>query len=95
MSGASELVTNALRHASQENGDITLRLGRTEDRTLWLEVQDGTPKHPHLQPVDMISEVGCSLVIVDYLSRGCGLHPLEGDTGKVVFAVIDPCPRDR
>ncbi|TDE33972.1 ATP-binding protein [Actinomadura sp. 6K520] len=86
---ASELVTNALRHASEEDGDVTLRLGRTEDDALWMEVQDATCELPHVQEADMISEVGRGLLIVEQLSRCWGVRPLANNAGKVVFAVID------
>ncbi|TDC95611.1 ATP-binding protein [Actinomadura sp. 7K507] len=66
---ASELVTNALRYASEEDGDVTLRLGRTEDGALWMEVQDGTCELPYVQEPDMISEVGRGLMIVEQVAR--------------------------
>lgn len=86
---ASELVTNALRHASEGDGNVTLRLGRTEDDALWMEVQDGTCELPHVQEADMVSEVGRGLLIVEQLSRCWGVRPLANNAGKVVFAVID------
>jgi two-component sensor histidine kinase len=87
---ASELVTNALRHAAQEDGDVALRLGLGEDEAVWMEVQDGTSKLPQMREADMISEVGRGLMIVDYFTRCWGVRPLGNDAGKVVFAVIDP-----
>ncbi|MBB4772084.1 ATP-binding protein [Actinomadura livida] len=86
---ASELVTNALRHASEKDGDVTLRLGRTEDDALWMEVQDVTCELPHVQQADMVSEVGRGLLIVEQLSRCWGVRPLANNAGKIVFAVID------
>lgn len=86
---ASELVTNALRYASEEDGDVTLRLGRTEDDALWMEVQDGTCELPQVQEGDMLSEVGRGLMLVEQVSRCWGVRPLAGKAGKVVFAVID------
>ncbi|QXJ22574.1 ATP-binding protein [Actinomadura graeca] len=88
---ASELVTNALRHASPQDGDVTLRLDRTEDGTLWIEVQDGTStKLPEIQEPDLTSEVGRGLVLVDYFSLCWGVRPLADKAGKVVFAVVTP-----
>ncbi|TDC53012.1 hypothetical protein E1281_18335 [Actinomadura sp. KC345] len=86
---ASELVTNALRYASEEDGDVTLRLGRTEDGALWMEVQDATCELPHVRQPDMITEVGRGLLIVEQLARCWGVRPLANNAGKIVFAVID------
>ncbi|NVI86718.1 ATP-binding protein [Actinomadura sp. BRA 177] len=86
---ASELVTNALRYASEKDGDVTLRLDRTEDDALWMEVQDATCDLPHVQETDMVSEVGRGLFIVGQFSRRWGVRPLAGQAGKVVFAIID------
>lgn len=88
---ASELVTNALRHASASDGDVIFRLGRTEDGALWMEVQDATCDPPHLQTIgEATSETGRGLVIVDQLTRCWGARPLADRAGKVVFAVLDP-----
>ncbi|GAA4365090.1 hypothetical protein GCM10023088_10110 [Actinomadura verrucosospora] len=59
---ASELITNALRYASAPDGDVTFRIGRTEDGALWMEVQDETCDMPRIQCADTISETagGCS-----------------------------------
>ncbi|SNR88224.1 ATP-binding protein [Actinomadura mexicana] len=87
---ASELVTNALRHASASGDDVTFRIGRTDDGALWLEVQDATCDLPRIQCADTISEVGRGLFIVDQFARCWGIRPLTGNAGKVVFAVLDP-----
>ncbi|MBE1530185.1 ATP-binding protein [Actinomadura algeriensis] len=87
---ASELVTNALRYASEKDGDVMLRLDWTKDGALWLEVQDATCDLPHVQEADMVSEVGRGLFIVDQFSRRWGVRPLAGQGGKIVFAIIDP-----
>ncbi|XRQ09607.1 ATP-binding protein [Actinomadura welshii] len=86
---ASELVTNALRHASASDGDVTFRLGRTEDGALWMEVQDATCDLPHMQETDTVSEAGRGLFIIDQFCRCWGVRPLAGNAGKVVFAVVD------
>lgn len=86
---ASELVTNALRHASEKDGDVILRLGRTEDGALWMEVQDASYELPHLREADVISEVGRGLFLVDQYCRCWGVRALAGNAGKVVYAVID------
>ncbi|RKS70941.1 anti-sigma regulatory factor (Ser/Thr protein kinase) [Actinomadura pelletieri DSM 43383] len=87
---ASELVTNAFQHASTPDDDVTLRLGRTEDGALWMEVQDPTTDLPNLRETDALSEAGRGLLIVDQFCRCWGVRPLSGNAGKVVFAVIDP-----
>ena len=87
---ASELVTNALQHAtSATDGDVILRLSRTEDDALWMEVQDATCDLPHMQETDTVSETGRGLFIVEQFCRCWGVRPLAGNTGKVVFAVIN------
>jgi anti-sigma regulatory factor (Ser/Thr protein kinase) len=86
---ASELVTNALHYASGSDGDVTFRIGRTEDGALWMEVQDATCDLPHMQESDTISEAGRGLFIVDQFCRCWGVRPLAGNVGKVVFAVLD------
>ena len=87
---ASELVTNALQHAASESdGDVVLRLSRTEDDALWMEVQDAACGLPHLLATDASSESGRGLFIVDQYARCWGIRALAGNAGKVVFAVID------
>ena len=87
---ASELVTNALQHAASESdGDVVLRLSRTEDDALWMEVQDAACGLPHLLAADASSESGRGLFIVDQYARCWGIRALAGNAGKVVFAVID------
>lgn len=86
---ASELVTNALRYASASDGDVALRIGRTDDGALWIEVQDATCDLPRIQHADTISEAGRGLFIVDQFARRWGVRPLSGNAGKVVFAVLE------
>ncbi|MGI5204601.1 ATP-binding protein [Spirillospora sp. CA-108201] len=86
---ASELVTNALRYASASDGDVTLRIGRTDDGALWMEVQDATCDLPRVQCADITDEAGRGLFIVDQFARSWGVRPLSGNAGKVVFAVLD------
>lgn len=87
---ASELVTNALRYASAPDGDVTFRVGRTDDGALWMEVQDETCDLPRVQRAATISETGRGMFIVDQFARCWGVRPLAGNAGKVVFAVVDP-----
>ncbi|WP_131732280.1 ATP-binding protein [Actinomadura formosensis] len=87
---ASELVTNALRYASASDDDVTLRLDRTEDGGLWMEVQDAACALPYMQEADATSEAGRGLFIVDRLALCWGVRPLAGNAGKVIFAVLNP-----
>ncbi|MEU4820430.1 ATP-binding protein [Actinomadura sp. NPDC023710] len=86
---ASELVTNALRHASASDDDVTFRIGRTDDGALWMEIQDATCDLPRIQRADATSETGRGLFIVDQFARCWGVRPLAGNAGKVVFAVLN------
>ncbi|MEU8344359.1 ATP-binding protein [Spirillospora sp. NPDC048832] len=87
---ASELVTNALQHAASETDeDVILRLHRTEDDALWMEVQDAAHDLPHMLAADTSSETGRGLFIVDQYARCWGIRALAANAGKVVFAVID------
>jgi two-component sensor histidine kinase len=87
---ASELVTNALQHAaSATDEDVILRLSRTEDDALWMEVQDAARGLPHMLAADTSSETGRGLLIVDQYARCWGIRALADNVGKVVFAVID------
>jgi anti-sigma regulatory factor (Ser/Thr protein kinase) len=86
---ASELVTNALRHASASDDDVTFRIGRTDDGALWMEIQDATCDLPRIQRADTISKTGRGLFIVDQFARCWGVRPLAGNAGKVVFAVLN------
>ncbi|NKZ05609.1 ATP-binding protein [Actinomadura latina] len=90
---ASELVTNALQHAesatSATGDDVILRLSRTEDDALWMEVQDAAYGLPHMLAADTTSETGRGLFIVDQYARCWGIRALADNVGKVVFAVLD------
>lgn len=88
---ASELVTNAVRYANAATDDeLTVRLSRAEDGSLWLEVQDSVCEPPRVQQAGPDSESGRGLFIVDQLTRHWGVRPLAGKAGKVVFAVFGP-----
>ncbi|MCP2337964.1 hypothetical protein [Actinomadura rupiterrae] len=42
-----------------------------------------------MRRAETISEAGRGLFIVDQFCRCCGVRPLAGNVGKVVFAVLD------
>lgn len=85
---ASELVTNAVRHAVGD--EVTVRLALTGDGALWLEVEDASCDMPRIGDVEPIGESGRGLLIVEQVARHWGVRLLAGQAGKVVFAVLGP-----
>jgi serine phosphatase RsbU (regulator of sigma subunit)/anti-sigma regulatory factor (Ser/Thr protein kinase) len=75
----SELVTNALRHASEP---ITLRLIR--NRALICEVSDGSHTAPHVRQARPLDEGGRGLHLVAQLANRWGTR--YTDTGKTIWA---------
>jgi hypothetical protein len=89
---ATELLTNALLHAS---APITLRL--IKDSSLICEVSDCSRTFPHLLPAYALDECGRGLQLVARLSSRWGTRYTR--TGKVVWAeqalpVTPACGRD-
>ncbi|MBD9702148.1 MULTISPECIES: ATP-binding protein [Streptomyces] len=78
----SELVTNALRHAT---GPIGVRLVRPADPsgTLLVEVSDPLPDPPRERAADVDDESGRGLQLVACSSRAWGTRP--GEAGKTVW----------
>ncbi|WP_285915524.1 SpoIIE family protein phosphatase [Actinomadura opuntiae] len=76
---ASELVTNAIRHAE---GPIRLRLIR--DRTLVCEVSDGSETAPHLRRARVFDEGGRGLLLVAQLTQSWGTR--QTARGKTIWA---------
>ncbi|MEV7968047.1 ATP-binding protein [Sphaerisporangium sp. NPDC088356] len=76
---ATELVTNALRHAW---GEPVLTL-LAEDGTLRCEVEDDNPDLPRIIQPDEYDETGRGLYLVGMLSCRWGFDPRR--TGKVVW----------
>ena len=76
----SELVTNAMRHAS---GPITLRLKNLEDRLI-CEVSDGSSTFPRPRWARSDDEGGRGLMLVDRLSNRWGTRP--SDNGKIIWS---------
>ncbi len=79
----SELVTNAIRHAT---GPITLRLIR--DDALICEVSDASNTSPRLRHARTTDEGGRGLLIVAQLTRRWGTRYTS--TGKIIWAEQDP-----
>ncbi|MFE0728438.1 ATP-binding protein [Streptomyces antibioticus] len=78
----SELVTNALRHASGPIGVRLVRPARPE-RVLLVEVSDPVPDPPKERAAHPEDESGRGLQLVASASRRWGSRP--GDTGKTVW----------
>jgi anti-sigma regulatory factor (Ser/Thr protein kinase) len=75
----SELVTNAIRHAS---GRVRLRLIR--ERTLVCEVLDGGASAPHLRHPRAMDEGGRGLLLVSQLAERWGTRFVPD--GKIIWA---------
>jgi anti-sigma regulatory factor (Ser/Thr protein kinase) len=93
----SELVTNAgrtsanLTHSRYEGRwrpgtpPVRLRLSADAEQVL-IQVWDGDPQLPQLQDADLMAESGRGLLLVASLSTQWGAYPLDGSSGKVVWA---------
>jgi anti-sigma regulatory factor (Ser/Thr protein kinase) len=82
---ASELVTNAVRHA---NGDVALSLRLETDRVR-VAVTDNSEKLPVMSDLDAAHDGGWGLHIVDRLASSWGLE--ADDDGKTVWCeVVEP-----
>jgi anti-sigma regulatory factor (Ser/Thr protein kinase) len=81
----SELVTNAIRHASADGGEVELRLEATE---AWLRIQvhDADPRPPQPRVPAALDEGGFGFVIVEALADKWGSCQSEG--GKAVWAKL-------
>ncbi|MFD7016016.1 ATP-binding protein [Streptomyces sp. NPDC059161] len=76
----SELVTNALRHAS---GPIGVRLDRLDDDTLLVEVSDPLPDAPVERVAAIDDEGGRGIQLVACSAQRWGTR--RGRTGKTVW----------
>ena len=90
----SELVANAVLHASTGPGQpgirLTLACGHGE---LAIQVSDRNPNLPQAQHPAGYDESGRGLLMVQALSDSYGCYPLEdGTTGKTVCAVLRTVP---
>lgn len=81
---ASELVTNAVRHAGT---DVDVRFAALGP-LLHLIVRDQGPGQLRLSPCDVTGLTGRGLLLVEALARSWGVLP-TGDTGKAVWALLD------
>ena len=83
----SELVTNAVRHAQNEDRMIALRLETTAGG-LRIEVHDGDSRWPQPGTPDDLDESGFGFVLVAALASTWGVTDLA--VGKAVWAELDP-----
>jgi len=80
---ASELVTNAVRHA---NGDVALTV-RLDDHRVRLAVSDSSKELPVMGDLEAAFEGGWGLHIVDRLASSWGLE--SDDDGKTVWCEVE------
>ena len=85
---ASELVTNAVRHAAPP---IELRLRLLAER-LVLEVHDGSTTVPVARAADPEAPNGRGLHLVESMSDGWGIRPTGN--GKAIWCVFPLQPHD-
>ena len=78
----SELVTNAVAHASTPV-KVEVKVERTEDRAR-VEVYDGSMEAPTYKPLTLDRDHGRGLAIVDAIADAWGVAPVD-DHGKVVW----------
>jgi anti-sigma regulatory factor (Ser/Thr protein kinase) len=78
----SEMVTNAVRHASPPVG---LEIEATEDDVV-IAVRDGSPRRPTPRVADDSAEGGRGMMLVDLLSSDHGVRPQP--PGKTVWARV-------
>lgn len=87
----SELVTNAVRHASSAPGrEIALRLSRTPDRLIRVEVSDASNTLPRPRPATPDDESHRGLPLVAALATRHGVTRRRHGAGKTVWAELAP-----
>jgi anti-sigma regulatory factor (Ser/Thr protein kinase) len=85
----SELVTNAVRHASQASGraDVAMAVARS-DQTVRIAVTDCAPGDPpRMKPTDAHERGGLGLLLVESLSERWGVERRGEATKEVWFEV--------
>lgn len=82
----SELVTNALQHATSP---ITLFVARRLDRIV-LTVQDGSDALAEVELPGPLDEDGRGMLLVESLTRAWGERPVQDGKGKRVWAEVSP-----
>lgn len=87
----SELVTNAVRHATIPGSALCLRLLRAGPR-LRVEVHDQSAAVPRTRPVDLMEETGRGWFLVAVMAERHGTD--HTPTGKSVWCEVRAWPRD-
>ena len=82
----SELVTNAVRHASTGGSALVLRL-EAAGGWLRIEVHDADPRMPQPRTPHVHEESGFGFVLLDALADKWGVR--ESTIGKAVWAELD------
>jgi hypothetical protein len=77
------VITNAVQHTI---GDVRVRI--TAGEQLRIEVHDSSERHPDKRPMDLDSEVGRGLHIVEVLAGRWG-YELLPTGGKIVWFELD------
>jgi anti-sigma regulatory factor (Ser/Thr protein kinase) len=85
----SELVTNALRHATTAASMLRLRVLRVGDR-LRIEVHDPSPLPPRVRRVDLLDETGRGWFLVAAIAVGQGTDLTA--SGKAVWCELTAWP---
>ncbi|MDL4774980.1 MULTISPECIES: ATP-binding protein [Thermomonosporaceae] len=83
---ATELATNAYRHAAVAGFGIVARTYDSEDGPV-IEVWDASDQAPEVQAVDFVAESGRGLLLMEALVT-CWGYTLLGTGGKVVWAAV-------
>jgi anti-sigma regulatory factor (Ser/Thr protein kinase) len=83
---ASELVSNAIRHACHRGSEVELRIADTGAK-LRIDVYDSDPRLPELQMGPGLEESGLGLVLVEALAARWGAT--KTGAGKVVWVEVD------
>ena len=85
----SELVTNAVRHASAGGSLVALRL-EISGTSVRIEVHDADPRWPQPSTPNELDESGFGFVLVSALASKWGVS--DTTTGKAVWAELDTRP---
>jgi two-component sensor histidine kinase len=85
----SELVTNAVRHASTGGSLVGLRL-EIAGTSVRIEVHDTDPRWPQPSTPNALDESGFGFVLVNALASKWGVS--DTATGKAVWAELDTRP---
>jgi two-component sensor histidine kinase len=85
---ATELVTNALRHAGTPAQVSLTRIGQS----LLLTVTDGSDRAPRPRQAAATDTGGRGLTIVEALTQQWGTAPSSSTTGKAVWASFSTQP---